>query len=188
MNSGSKIRALANRARGKQQQAVAPEAIDEPSSEPSAGPDQRRRLDRATIDDLILDSTRSTEIVFAMIEIDCLLPDLDLFSDTPPVDTTGVAETTMDAIGDTIAGNIRPDDVVYRTNTNEFGVFLNNVTMDEAATATTRVATAVNALFTSETAETYSVAIGMADSRKNQAASLIDAARLDLRSRQRGDR
>ncbi|MEZ5340280.1 MAG: hypothetical protein R2706_02185 [Acidimicrobiales bacterium] len=58
-----------------------------------------------------------------MIEIDCLLPDLDLLCDLAPEPVTPVDEATMNDIGDTIARNIRPDDVVYRTNTNEFGVF-----------------------------------------------------------------
>ena len=139
-----------------------------------------------TLEELLRDTTRSATIVFAMIEIDTLLPSLDLFSETIPTQINEVDEDTMGLIGDAVAANVRSADVVYRTNTSEYGVFINDVTMEEAAIVAARVATAVNKLFPHDDARSYSVAIGLADSRTMQASDLIDQARLDLRARQRG--
>ncbi len=177
---GSKLRALAGRALSKRNEQNAGNDIEQAAT--------RRRVDRITLEDLLVASTRDADIVFAMIEIDCLHPNLDLLSVESPTVLSQVDPETMIAIADTIAANVRPCDVIYRTNTNEYGVFLDSITMEEAANVSARVGTAVNALFPPDDARAYSVSIGLADSRSVQANGLIDQARLDLRARQRDNR
>lgn len=179
-NPGSKLRALADRAFPKRDAGGNVEVI-----EPTPA---RRRVDRITLEDLLVESTRDAEIVFAMIEIDCLHPNLDLLSVESPAVLSEVDPETMLAIADTIAAHVRQYDVIYRTNTNEYGVFLKSVTMEEAANVSARVGTAVNGLFPSGDTRAYSAAIGLADSRSTAANGLIDQARLDLRARQRDNR
>ncbi len=179
---GSKLRALAGRAFSKQYE-------DDEADVDVVEPDPlRRRVDRLTLETLLAQSTRNAEIVFAMIEIDCLHPNLDLLSFESPTVLSEVDAETMLAIADTVAENVRPCDVIYRTNTNEYGVFLDSVTMEEAANVSARVGTAVNALFPPDDLRAYSVSIGLADSRSVEANGLIDQARLDLRARQRDNR
>lgn len=181
-NPGSKLRALAGRTFSK------PDEHDEAEVDIVEPDPLRRRVDRLTLETLLAESTRNAEIVFAMIEIDCLHPNLDLLSFESPSVLSEVDAETMLEIADTIAENVRPCDVIYRTNTNEYGVFLDSVTMEEAANVSARVGTAVNALFPPDDSRAYSVSIGLADSPAVEANGLIDQARLDLRARQHDNR